>query len=392
MAESENRQISYFQVGMVGDGDPDSVAARALAGEPILVFPYGKYYRRGLFGDVQEIVVDRQVVGDAVRNFARRESAGVRQKLLPVNIDHNSSLGARGWFADVVELPEGLGARFNWNSKGQAALEAGEFAYFSLEFAWDLLDSVTGESSPHHVVGGALTNRPFFGQATALMSNIAEVNMSQNDGVAEIRQEVSGLREFIAGALSVFGRGAEGGDAERVAPTESGADPQAERFAALEAQVAEFSAQVQNLASERDAYAAKAETLQAQVGELQAARSAEKFAVMAAKFSHLPMATDKLAGVLEWLHGVPDNDGNVAAVVEVLSKADAEFARAFKAQGFNTGTGPQAVKSPAGQFDAQVQAYMAEHAPVSYGDAAQAVAMAKPELYAAYTEQIAGGA
>jgi hypothetical protein len=147
-----------------------AVARKALAGEPILIYPKGVHHRLDPWtGEVRAWEVADEVVAELVDNYAHRIARGIRQERLPVNEDHQGSR-ALGWFRDVVPLPEGVGATFAWNRKGREALEGGEFSSFSVEIYDEVTDRVTGETVHNQIAGGALTNYPFFGEAASLMS------------------------------------------------------------------------------------------------------------------------------------------------------------------------------------------------------------------------------
>jgi len=149
----------FAQSGDAG-GSP---AARALAGEPILIIPRGTFHRLG-----RTFTVDDGVIADFVENWLHRGERGIRRTRLAVDTDHNGR--AVGWYADILPLDGGLGATFTWNDAGRRALEDGEFAYFSATVYWQIVDPVTGEVVHNQVGGGALTNYPFFGEETALYS------------------------------------------------------------------------------------------------------------------------------------------------------------------------------------------------------------------------------
>jgi len=105
-----------------------AVAHRALAGDPILIYPKGTHHRYVPWtGQTRTWTVDDATVAQLADNYTE---CGRRQAHLPVNEDHQGSR-ALGWFKDVVALPEGLGDAFLWNRKGREALENGEFSYFS---------------------------------------------------------------------------------------------------------------------------------------------------------------------------------------------------------------------------------------------------------------------
>jgi hypothetical protein len=72
-------------------------------------------------------------------------------------------LPAIGWFKEVTDRGvKGLYAFVEWTEEGKKLLNDGAFKYFSPEFYEQYSDPETGEKRSHVLVGGALTNRPYF--------------------------------------------------------------------------------------------------------------------------------------------------------------------------------------------------------------------------------------
>lgn len=156
----------FVDVGFAVDlfADDGEVAARVLAGDPVCILPLGKFWRGGRDRDVTP-----DVIAEFVDNWEHRADRGIRRNRLAIDVDHDGR--ARGWYKDVILLEgQGLGATFAWNRTGRQALEGGEFAYFSPTIYWQVRDRVTNSVVHNQLGGGALTNYPFFGEATALFS------------------------------------------------------------------------------------------------------------------------------------------------------------------------------------------------------------------------------
>ena len=367
-------KIGRYAVQLPSADADAAVAGRALAGEPILVFPYGRHYREGFEG-VYAFEVTPEVVAQAVENFARREERGVRQALLPVNEDHTSSR-ALGWFMDVVALPEGLGAAFSWNRRGREALEGGEFAYFSLEFAWEMVDRATGQVVTNQVVGGALTNYPFFGQAAALMSRNQQQEVGMAEALETVRAERDGLLSLIRG---LFGRVTPAGGGTEPANT-PGADD------ALQARVAAMERDLHAVQSERDAYRTQLAEVGTSLSAVTEARAREHFAqVVRERFSHLPAPLEQLAGAVRWLEETGGEHAQV--VLAVLSAADGQFAQAFKERGVQ----PQGLVTIHARVDALVAQYQAAHPGVDSAEALRGVMREHPDVYEAYRAEVGDG-
>lgn len=365
----------------IGMGDA-AVARKALAGEPILVYPLGTHHRPDWDGNVRTWTVDEGIVAALVENFERREERGIRQARLPVNEDHQSSR-ALGWFNQVMPVPGGLGATFTWNAKGREALQAGEFSYFSIEIYDEIVDRVTGEKIEHQVAGGALTNYPFFGEATSLMSRTDHTGGNHMTQTHD--QETPWLREQFEQLLQAFGRQQPASTAPK-APAPPDLAPLRDEFSR---ELAAVRAEIGAVQSERDTYARRVAQLEEQLTATQDARAREQYTRMAQEFAHLPAQAPDLAAHLRWLHET-DGDGEHAAFFKrLLTKADAAFSRQFKELGLRrTHTGAE---DPETQLDTLAKAYSAEHG-VSYRDAAAAVLAQRPDLHQSYHESIGGEA
>lgn len=138
-------------------------AARALAGEAVLAIPAGVMHRMG-----KTRTITPEIVAEFAENFGQRSARGIRRSRLAVDVNHEG--GAVGWYKNVQAAPEGVMASFTWTQRGREILEAGEYAYFSALVYWEHTDRVTGDVINNQLAGGALTNYPFFGEATALYS------------------------------------------------------------------------------------------------------------------------------------------------------------------------------------------------------------------------------
>lgn len=356
---------SRYTLGLLDDA---AVARKALNGEPILIFPKGVHHRAQFDGAVRRIVVDDTVVGELVQNFAAREQRGIRQSRLPVNEDHQGSR-ALGWFNQVLALPEGVGATFTWNKKGREALENGEFGYFSVEVYDEMVDRVTGERVYNQIAGGALTNYPFFGQATALHNRGGAGVHSLSAGgdpMSEELEQVKAERNVLQQVLHLFARG----DNSLPPATAPGLpDEVRTQLEGLQAQVSQFSTKLTTVESERDAYAARLAGMQEQLQGVQDARAVERFSVLAESFAHLPAATADLAVHLRWLYEADAAGAHREFFENVLRRADQVFGAQFREKGVRQGE----VGSLDERLATAADKYMAEHPGIAYRDALQAV-------------------
>lgn len=108
-----------------------------------------------------EIVIDRKKIDRYIENF----NNGVI-KALPVDIEHKSDEGAYGWFSDIfMETKDGvdvLMAKVDWTDEGIALIKSKKYRFFSAEITDSYEDAATGEEYKDVLLGGAITNRPFF--------------------------------------------------------------------------------------------------------------------------------------------------------------------------------------------------------------------------------------
>ncbi|NBD34392.1 MAG: hypothetical protein GVY30_00150 [Chloroflexi bacterium] len=265
--DGRNAQIYTTQL------DGNQVARKALAGEPILVYPKGTHHREMWGGKIKTWEVDDDIITDLVENYTHRLERGIRQGLLPVNEDHNGSR-ALGYFDQVAATPEGLAASFTWNPKGREALENGEFAYFSLEIYDEMVDRVTGETVKNQISGGALTNYPFFGEAAALMSRSAqskEAPMPTEVQHQDAPQDVAWYRGLVDKLTGQFTTGAP---AQNGSPIQDrkGEDLRAEFDRRIQEIETQMESRIADVESERDAYARQIDDLRGQLSQTEDAR------------------------------------------------------------------------------------------------------------------------
>lgn len=351
-----------------------AVAQRALNGETVLIYPKGTHHRYDPWeGEVRTWTVDDATVAQLVDNFAHRTERGIRQSRLPVNEDHMSSR-ALGWFNDVVALPEGVGGTFLWNRKGSEALQNGEFSYFSVEIYDELVDRVTGEKVHNQISGGALTNYPFFGEATSLMSRNLTGGYDMLDTPEQVEAERNWLRDLVA---RMFGR-SETPPAGMPPALHTVEIPEElkQQLAQLQTQVQQFNAQIEGVTAERNTYAQQIKTLEGQLSAVQDARSVEHFAVLARSFGNLPAATPDLAAHLRWLHEADAGGTHRDFFTALLQKTNDTFGIYFRERGVQQG---QEAGSEA-QLETKVQAYIAAHPGVAYRQAVDAVMAENPDL------------
>lgn len=129
------------------------------APEEIHVVPTGTW-DHPMYGEMEITSAD---VAQFVQNFR----AKIR-KDLPITAGHDTGMGggelpAIGWFKELIDRGvKGLYAVVEWTQEGKNLLAEGAFKYFSPEFYEEYTDPETQQKYEHVLVGGALTNKPYF--------------------------------------------------------------------------------------------------------------------------------------------------------------------------------------------------------------------------------------
>ena len=102
---------------------------------------------------------------------------------------------AVGWFKELINKgSDGLWGVVKWTEKGKELLKDEAFKYFSPEFHDKYEDPETHETYENVLVGGALTNKPYFkglqGVALSeLFSDLNLKNMSEEEKDEEVEEE-----------------------------------------------------------------------------------------------------------------------------------------------------------------------------------------------------------
>jgi len=108
-----------------------------------------------------------------LKEFVKNFKDKIRNDL-PINIEHSNREGAVGWFKKLVIKGNTLLANVEWTTKGRQLLKEKVFKYFSPEFYSTYEDPETRKMYKNVLVGGALTNTPYFkGLKAIVFSEIA---------------------------------------------------------------------------------------------------------------------------------------------------------------------------------------------------------------------------
>lgn len=114
---------------------------------------------------------------DDIDKFIASFENKVRKVDLAVDQEHMPEKGAAGWYKDLKKVDDNgqakLMATIEWTPIGQQLIKDGIFKYFSPEFDFDYEDLETHDHFENVLIGGALTNRPYF-------KSLAPVALSEN--------------------------------------------------------------------------------------------------------------------------------------------------------------------------------------------------------------------
>jgi hypothetical protein len=142
-----------------------------------------------------EIAVTPALREALARNFA----ADVRRGPLPVDYDHRAGPAA-GWFTGLRCAGQSLLAEVELTERAAARIRRGEYRFFSPEWTLDWVDPESGGRHGPTLLGGALTNRPFFRGLAAIRCRETGPDGHEEEAMAERVEaaETQRLRERVA--------------------------------------------------------------------------------------------------------------------------------------------------------------------------------------------------
>ena len=107
-----------------------------------------------------------KITEDDIDKFIKSFDDKVRTVDIAVDQEHMPEKGAAGWYKSLKKVIEGgktkLMAKIEWTKLGQQLIKDGIFKYFSPEFDFAYEDQETQETFENVLLGGGLTNRPYF--------------------------------------------------------------------------------------------------------------------------------------------------------------------------------------------------------------------------------------
>ena len=117
------------------------------------------------------------ITNNDIDKFLDSFNEKVRKVDIAVDQEHMPEKGAAGWFRSMKKVFEDgktkLKATVEWTKLGTQLITDGIFKYFSPEFDFAYEDQETHEQYENVLLGGALTNRPYF-------KSLAPVALSEN--------------------------------------------------------------------------------------------------------------------------------------------------------------------------------------------------------------------
>lgn len=151
-----------FPIQLFDEGD-------AKVPERIHILPTGAW-EHPVYG---KIVITASDIAEFKANFDRGLRKGV-----PITEGHEimDEKPAVGWFMELEDAVEqGLYAYVDWTKQGKDLLSSKSYKYFSPEFYREYEDPQTREIYRNVLVGGALTNKPYFKELEAIVFSEANI-------------------------------------------------------------------------------------------------------------------------------------------------------------------------------------------------------------------------
>lgn len=117
------------------------------------------------------------IEADDLAEFKQHFDDGLRRDI-PITEGHESfdEKPAVGWFKSLTVKGDGLWAAMEWTPKGKQLLAERSYKYFSPEFYTEYEDPETREIYENVLVGGALTNKPYFKSMSAVVLSERTIN------------------------------------------------------------------------------------------------------------------------------------------------------------------------------------------------------------------------
>jgi phage I-like protein len=215
--EGDSKKRIAFPIQLFAEGSADVQIP-----DVIQVVPVGKWDHPA-YGEME-------ITSAHIAEFAQNFKDKVRLDI-PINAGHDNGMGggelpAIGWFTDVEDRGvNGLWAGVKWTDEGERLLKARAFKYFSPEFYQDYEDPETRKKYGHVLVGGALTNKPYFKELEPVVSFSEPAIIHQFTDDMNLKDILSKRLTFGAVFLHQPIRAASNATARAATPAAAGSKP-----------------------------------------------------------------------------------------------------------------------------------------------------------------------
>lgn len=200
MQQRDSKKRIAFPIQLFAEQNPVAIP------DEINIVPTGKWDHPS-YGEME-------ITSSDIAQFCANFKARIRRDI-PITAGHDNGMSggelpAIGWFKELIDRGvNGLWAVVEWTEEGKNLLAQRAFKYFSPEFCEQYSDPETGETYKNVLVGGALTNKPYFKELAPVVafsepSIIHQFsNMELNDIIAKnvedlTAEEKTFLREHSA--------------------------------------------------------------------------------------------------------------------------------------------------------------------------------------------------
>lgn len=363
-----------------------------VAPEEIQVVPTGTWDHPA-YG---EMAIDSKAIAQFVQNFKDK----VRLKI-PITAGHDTGMGggeygelpAIGWFTELIDRGvNGLWGAVDWTQQGKDLIAQGAFKYFSPEFYETYTDPETQTKYEHVLVGGALTNKPYFKELEPVAFAFSEPNIMNQYNKDNMSTDKKKFDEDAAAAEAAAKAAADKAAADKAAEEAAAAEKAAADKAAEEAAAAEAAKKATEGGEEK--VSASELKLLRDAADKGAKAFAELEAMKADRFAEKLMFSDKNTEG----RFLPKQSDAVKKFVRTLSETQRDqFATivresaapklSFKEVG-DTGKTDAGIQAVASEVDTAVKAKMSEFK-LSYSEAARKVLKENPDLAKRYNDEMA---
>jgi len=343
-----------------------------------------------------------RITDEDIDRFISSFNDKVRKVDIAVDQEHMPEKGAAGWFRSLKKVVEDgktkLKASVEWTKLGTQLIADGIFKYFSPEFDFEYEDLETHEQFDNVLLGGALTNRPYF-------KSLAPVALSENMHAGFISSAKKGGENRMT-KDELKAKLAE--DSEFVLP-EDASEEDKKAYEEAKAEIAKDAENKEEEDKEEDKEEEKEEEEEEKEEESEEVKGSEKFISKADHVKEMNELKSKL-GVVEkklrfkevqtevegYVFSESNPDGvllpkNKEAAVNLLMAANPNVAKLFtefvkglpkvSAKLFKEEGGDGGETDNQSAIDAEVEKVMKANEGMKYSEALKVVSREKPALF-----------